>query len=110
LQSLETPLGACDRQEPQTRIAPEKYLFLLFLVRSCLVSTLGKNGELHQAEIEATRLFDAADQAIKNWNPLWWFSDSDISIQCGESNWCVSQASVREWRLRRTSPVRHQSS
>jgi hypothetical protein len=53
-------------------------------VRRCTVSIRGKDGELHCKTVDATSLFDAADEVIRDWNRLWWWSSSSpIQIESG---------------------------
>lgn len=53
-------------------------------VRRCTVSIRGKDGELHTKTVDATSLFDAADEVIRDWNRLWWWSSSSlIEIESG---------------------------
>jgi hypothetical protein len=68
-------------------------------VRRCTVSIRGKDGELHSKTVDATSLFDAADEIIRDWNRLWWWSSSSlIEIESGDDHWRVSQDRVRKWR------------
>jgi hypothetical protein len=66
------------------------------------VSIVGKDGETHTKEVDATSPFDAADTVIREWNRLWWWSSSaTIQIQSGPDRWQVNQAKVREWRKKK---------
>jgi hypothetical protein len=68
-------------------------------MRRCSVSVVGKDGEIHSKDLDATSLFDAADTVIRDWNRLWWWSSSAIiQIQSGPDRWEVSQDRVRQWR------------
>jgi hypothetical protein len=52
----------------------------------------------HKKEVDATSLFDAADEVVRDWHRLWWWSSSSlIQIESGSDRWQVSQASVRKW-------------
>lgn len=63
------------------------------------MSVLGKDGETHTKEVDATSLFDAADMVIQDWNRLWWWaSSSPIQIESGPDRRKVNQATVRKWR------------
>jgi hypothetical protein len=42
---------------------------------------VGKDGQAHTKEVDATSLFDAADEVIRDWNRLWWWSSSS-PIRC----------------------------
>jgi hypothetical protein len=68
-------------------------------VRHCTVSFVGKDGQTHKKEVDATSLFDAADEVIRDWNRLWWWSSSSlIQVESGPDRWHVHQDSVRKWR------------
>lgn len=43
----------------------------------CRVEFVGKDGQTRQIEIEASSLFDAANQAMQAWSRLWWFNYQD---------------------------------
>jgi hypothetical protein len=65
-------------------------------------SIRGKDGELHSKTVDATSLFDTADEVIRDWNRLWWWSSSSlIQIESGQDRWRVNQATVRKWRTAR---------
>jgi hypothetical protein len=50
-------------------------------------------------EGDATSLFDVADEVIRDWNPLWWWSSSSlIQIESGPDRSQVNQGTVRKWR------------
>ena len=42
-------------------------------MKLCTVSMIGKDGEPHLVEVEASSLFDAAGQAVQQWARMWWF-------------------------------------
>jgi hypothetical protein len=68
-------------------------------MRRCTVSIVGKDGQTHTSEVDATSLFDAAETVMRDWNRLWWWSSSSmIQIESGPDRWQVNQAKVREWR------------
>jgi hypothetical protein len=63
------------------------------------VSVLGKDGQTHTREVDATSLFDAAHTVIQEWNRLWWWAPrSPIHVESGPDRWKVNQAAVRKWR------------
>ena len=68
-------------------------------VTRCSVSMRGTDDELHTAEFDAISLFDAANQGIKKWSVVWWYStDQPVEVVNGEQRWCVDQIAVKKWR------------
>jgi hypothetical protein len=56
---------------------------------------VAKGREPHSKTVDATSLFDAADEVIQDWNRLWWWSSSSlIQIESGPDRWQVNQATV----------------
>jgi hypothetical protein len=71
-------------------------------MRRVSVSVVGKDGEIHTKHVDATSLFDAADEVIRDWNRLWWWSSSAVIEVASENDrWKVNQATVRKWRAER---------
>lgn len=67
-------------------------------VRCCVVQMQGKD-KIHTLTLEASSVFDAANQAMEKWSLLWWFDpEAVIKVQCCEERWSVSQERVRRWR------------
>ena len=69
---------------------------------------VGKDGQTHTVECEATSLFSAAEKAMAEWTRLWWFtSDALLEIKSGGDQWRVSQARVMDrrsnWPISRAS-------
>ena len=63
------------------------------------VSVLDSEAELHQIEVNAASLFDAVDQAIEQWSPLWWFNAGAVAVvQVGNRRWKVRLRRVISWR------------
>jgi hypothetical protein len=68
------------------------------LVRRCLVSVVGKDGERYDIEVEAISLFDAAYKAREQWATYWWFRpDAVIEVRSGNDCWHVRQDRLRVW-------------
>jgi hypothetical protein len=68
------------------------------LVRRCLVSITGKDGERHSIEADAISLFDAAYKAKQQWTMFWWFPlDAVIEVRSGSDCWRVRQDRLRVW-------------
>ena len=68
-------------------------------MKSCTVSMIGKDGETHLVEVEASSLFDAAGQAVQRWARFWWFQpDALIDVRIGGKRWLVRQEQLRRAR------------
>jgi hypothetical protein len=72
------------------------------MVVACYVSMIRRDKLTHGITIEASSLFDAANQAIQAWARFWWFDpQAHLVIEASGKVWRVSQARVREWRASR---------
>ena len=68
------------------------------LVRRCLVSVIGKDGERHSIDTDGISLFDAAYKAKQQWAMFWWFPpDAVIEVRSGNDCWQVGQDRLRVW-------------
>ena len=64
-----------------------------------MVSVIDGDGEPHRVEVTAASLFDAVDQAIEQWSPLWWFNANAVAeVQAGNRRWRVRLRRVISWR------------
>jgi hypothetical protein len=62
----------------------------------------GKDGKTHSLTIQATSLFQAAEQGIQTWARFWWFdTDALIAVQSDDECWTVQQKRVSVWRMGR---------
>ena len=67
-------------------------------MRRCTVSIVDAHGQAHTLEVEASSVFDAADQATLGWAKLWWWDpDEVIEVRAGEEVWRVRAERVRQW-------------
>ena len=68
-------------------------------MKLCTVSMIGKDGESHLVEVEASSLFDAAGRAVQQWTRMWWFQpDALIDVRIGANRWLVRQDRLRQAR------------
>jgi hypothetical protein len=71
-------------------------------VACCYVEMIGEDGRTHSTTLDATSLYDAADQALTKWSRLWWFnSQIDVTVHRGGDCWRVSQEKLSAWRATR---------
>jgi hypothetical protein len=65
-------------------------------MRCCYVEMLGDDGEIHHTTVEADSLFDAAEQAVRQWAMLSWFNPrAGLTVRSGSESWTVSQRQLR---------------
>jgi hypothetical protein len=68
-------------------------------LKDCTVSMVGQDAETHEAAVEASCLFDAADRAIQQWSRLWWYRPNGfVEVRMDDKCWKVSMERVRVWR------------
>ena len=68
-------------------------------LKDCTVSMVGQDGRTHEAAVEASSLFDAADRALQQWERLWWYRPNGfVEVRMGGQCWKVSMERVRQWR------------
>jgi hypothetical protein len=68
-------------------------------VRECQVELLGDDGEIHDMLVNATSLYDAAEQALRHWARLSWFNpNAGLTVRSGPDTWTVSQKQLRAKR------------
>jgi hypothetical protein len=71
---------------------------MVLVPRHCVVTMVGKDGQLHAVETEADSLFAAAHKAIHSWALLWWYnSEAVIEVRSADGAWKVKAASVWQW-------------
>ena len=80
-------------------------------MRECQVEMLGDDGQIHGALVEATSLFDAAEQALHHWARLSWFNPNlGVRVRSGPDTWTVSQKQLRAKRrneaIKTKEPIR----
>jgi hypothetical protein len=72
----------------------------------CTVSMRGRDGEIHAITLQASSLFDAADQGLQGRAKLWYFdAHATIQVEADGMRWAVRQDKVREWLGRRAHSV-----
>jgi hypothetical protein len=47
-------------------------------VKGCTVLMVGQDDQAHEATVEATSLFNAADHALQQWARLWWYRPNAV--------------------------------
>jgi hypothetical protein len=74
---------------------------MLCPVRECLVEMLGDDGQIHDMLVDAASLYDAAEQALREWTRLSWFNpNAGLTVRSGPDTWTVSQRQSRAKRAR----------
>jgi len=78
----------------------------------CSVSVMANDGKTHTAQVRASSVFDAVDQAAQEWARLWWYrSDAVAEVRAGKRCWRVRLQTVRLWRAGlRSRPAPHSNS
>jgi len=57
-------------------------------MRCCTVSVIGKDGEDHALETEASSLMHAAYAGVEAWAKFWWWpSDGVLEVRSGADVW-----------------------
>jgi len=65
----------------------------------CTVSVTAADGKTHTAQVKASSVFDAVDQAAQQWARLWWYrGDAVAEVRAGKRRWRVRLQTVRRWR------------
>jgi len=65
----------------------------------CTVSVLSSDGRTHTAQVRASSVFDAVDQAAQQWARPWWYrGDAVAEVRAGKRRWRVRLQTVRRWR------------
>jgi hypothetical protein len=60
---------------------------------------------MHDIEVDASSLFDGANQAMRAWSRFWWFDyQRDLTVRRGEDSWQWRQDVVQARRERRNVP------
>jgi hypothetical protein len=68
------------------------------LMRRCVVSITGTDGERRSVEVEAMSLFDAAYTARQQWALMSWFNPRElIEVRTGDGCWHVRPDRLRLW-------------
>jgi len=77
-------------------------------VACCYVEMIGEDGRTHSTTLDASSLYDAAEQALTKWSRLWWFNPQiDVTVHRDGDCWRVSQEKLRAWsatRKRNSAP------
>jgi hypothetical protein len=64
----------------------------------CTVSVRGRDRQIHTLEVEAASLFDAVEQTVQQWAPLWWYRHQAVAeVRAGKRCWRVSLEPVWAW-------------
>ena len=65
-------------------------------LKDCTVSMVGQGGQTHEAAVEASSLFDAADRA--QWTRLWCYRpNAVIEVRMGGQCWKVNAERISVW-------------
>jgi hypothetical protein len=57
-------------------------------VKDCTVSVRAGNGEIDTVAVKASSLFDAVEQAMRQWARLWWYrGDLVAEVRAGGRRW-----------------------
>ena len=65
----------------------------------CQVQVVASDGRTHTAQVKASSVFDAVDQAAQQWARLWWWrNDAVAEVRAGKRRWRVRLQTVRRWR------------
>jgi hypothetical protein len=67
-------------------------------VTDCTVSVRDGNGEIDTVAVEASSVFDAVEQAMRQWARLWWYrGDLVAEVRAGQRRWRVRLERVGRW-------------
>lgn len=73
---------------------------------SCTVQFVGTDNQTHTETVEASSLFDAANQAMKRVSQLWWWNPAaPITVQVNGTERRVLPGKVIEWRNAKAKPL-----
>ena len=68
-------------------------------MRQVTVIIFGQDNERHEMQVDATSLFDAVAQAMKQVSRLWWYDPRRIvEVRSGEDRWWVDPEKMRSRR------------
>ena len=70
-------------------------------MRRVTVIIFGQDNERHEMQVDATSLFDAVEQAMKQVSRLWWYDPRRIvEVRSGAEKWWVDPEKLRSRRHR----------
>ena len=67
-------------------------------MKPCTVSVMGKDGEEHALQTEASSLMHAAYAGVEAWATFWWWpSDGVLEVRSGAEVWRVKASRAIAW-------------